>query len=83
MDKLLGFGVALIWGLTTACAAIGYKVKIEHIMKGIEPPTDWILVVMFTCACIFTVLAASLVEDRQGPSNTDTATLGIPDSTLI
>ncbi len=64
MDKLLGLGVVLTWGLTNVCAVIGYKVKIEHIMKGIEPPTDWILVVMFVCSILFTVLAASLVEDR-------------------
>ena len=63
MDKLIGIATASIWVLVTVCAAIGHKVKIECMMKGIEPPTDWILVVMFTCACIFTVLAACLVED--------------------
>lgn len=63
MNNILGYLVALVWGLTTVCAAIGYGRNIRLVMQGVEPTTDWILVVMFTCACIFTVIAAALVED--------------------
>ena len=63
MDKLLGFAVALMWGLTTVCAGVGYGRNIRLAMQGVEPGTDWILVAMFTCTCIFTVIAATLVED--------------------
>ena len=63
MDRLLGYAVALMWGLTTVCAGIGYGRSIKLMMQGVEPSTDWMLVIMLVCACVFTGLAAGLVED--------------------
>lgn len=63
MTSLLPISVPFLMGATLIRAAISQGLKIQAIMQGVEPQTDWILIGMVVVTVIVTCVAVSQMED--------------------